>query len=79
MRKDKSVPRLMFAERREHSRKPDEALARIERLVDGPYIELFARSDRDGWDSWGDQAGMFNQPSLPTDPMAAYLFSLGVV
>lgn len=78
-RKGKDVPRLMFSERREHSRKPDEALVRIERLVDGPYIELFARSDREGWDSWGDQAGMFNPPA-PVDPAMAqaYLVSLGV-
>ena len=32
---------------------------RVERLYDGPYLELFARSRRDGWDGWGDQAGMF--------------------
>jgi hypothetical protein len=30
---------------------------RIEALVDGPYLELFAREQRPGWDSWGDEAG----------------------
>jgi N6-adenosine-specific RNA methylase IME4 len=34
--------------RRQHSRKPDCVPARIERLVDGPYLELFARTQRPG-------------------------------
>jgi N6-adenosine-specific RNA methylase IME4 len=38
---------------REHSRKPDEAYEGIERLVEGPYIELFARQQRRGWTSLG--------------------------
>jgi N6-adenosine-specific RNA methylase IME4 len=48
------VPQVVLAPRREHSRKPDEVAARIERLVAGPYIELFARQLRPGWDGWGD-------------------------
>lgn len=42
--------------RTEHSRKPDEVAERIERLVNGPYIELFARRPREGWHVWGNQA-----------------------
>lgn len=42
--------------RTEHSRKPDEVPERIVRLVDGPYIELFARRPRAGWHVWGNQA-----------------------
>jgi N6-adenosine-specific RNA methylase IME4 len=45
--------------RREHSRKPDCIPARIERLVAGPYLELFARTRRDGWDVWGNQVDKF--------------------
>ena len=45
--------------RREHSRKPDCVAERIERLVAGPYIELFARTTRRGWDCWGNQTDMF--------------------
>jgi len=45
--------------RREHSRKPDCVPGRIERLVAGPYIELFARTTRPGWDSWGNQTDKF--------------------
>jgi N6-adenosine-specific RNA methylase IME4 len=39
----------------EHSRKPDEIYERIERLVDGPYLELYARRDRPGWMTWGNE------------------------
>ncbi len=45
------VRKLIVAPRREHSRKPDEQYDRIERLFPGPYIELFARYQRDGWDT----------------------------
>jgi N6-adenosine-specific RNA methylase IME4 len=45
--------------RREHSRKPDCVYGRIERLVAGPYLELFARTTRPGWTSWGNQVGKF--------------------
>jgi len=45
---------------REHSRKPDEAAARIEALSAGPYLEMFSRSSRPGWDVMGDQTGKFD-------------------
>lgn len=39
-----------------HSKKPDEARARIERLMgDLPRIELFARQKAPGWDVWGNE------------------------
>ncbi len=44
---------------RGHSRKPDEQYARIERMYDGPYLELFARQRRRGWSSWGNQVDKF--------------------
>ena len=46
---------------REHSRKPGCVHDRIERLVAGPYVELFARQSRAGWDSWGAQATKFDK------------------
>ncbi len=49
------VRQLMFAPLMEHSRKPDEQYPRIERLVEGPYLELQARRPRKGWMSWGDE------------------------
>lgn len=70
-RQGKNVPRLIVSPRREHSRKPDEAYDRVERLVAGPYIELFSRNDRPGWDSWGDEAGMFAQKKRPAEPADA--------
>jgi N6-adenosine-specific RNA methylase IME4 len=39
---------LQLIERRKHSQKPDEQYERIERLVDGPYLEMFARQRRPG-------------------------------
>lgn len=45
--------------KRQHSRKPDCVYGRIERLVAGPYLELFARTTRPGWTSWGNQVGKF--------------------
>jgi N6-adenosine-specific RNA methylase IME4 len=47
--------------RREHSRKPDCVHDRIERLVAGPYLELFARARRPGWDAWGNEVGKFDR------------------
>jgi N6-adenosine-specific RNA methylase IME4 len=45
--------------RRQHSRKPDCVPARIERLVAGPYLELFARTHRLGWTVGGNQTDKF--------------------
>jgi N6-adenosine-specific RNA methylase IME4 len=47
--------------RREHSRKPDCIHGRIERLVSGPYLELFARQERPGWTAWGNETTKFNK------------------
>jgi N6-adenosine-specific RNA methylase IME4 len=49
----------IIAPRREHSRKPDEIHGRIQRLVAGPYLELFARQPRSGWTTWGNQVNRF--------------------
>lgn len=39
-----------------HSAKPDAFLDVVERLSPGPYLELFARRARFGWDYWGDES-----------------------
>lgn len=44
---------------REHSRKPDCVHERIERLVAGPYLELFARQTRRNWMTWGNETEKF--------------------
>jgi N6-adenosine-specific RNA methylase IME4 len=61
------VRQLVVAPVMEHSRKPDEIYDRIERLVEGPYLELYARRERPGWVSWGDELP-FQMPSPPHDP-----------
>lgn len=61
-RKDMGVRQLIQAPRREHSRKPDEQYERIEALVDGPYLEMFARQRRPGWDVWGNEVDKFTSP-----------------
>ncbi len=62
----KDVRKLVIASRREHSRKPDDVRSRIERLVGGPYLELFAREAKQGWECWGDQTGLFDQGAMDT-------------
>lgn len=60
IRNARDVRQLVVAPRREHSRKPDEVRAGIERLVPGPYVELFARTRVPGWDvAFSDQADRF--------------------
>ncbi len=53
------VRQAIVEPRREHSRKPDCIHERIERLVAGPYLELFARHSRPGWTTWGNQSDHF--------------------
>lgn len=45
--------------RREHSQKPDEMYDMLEALFPGPYLELFARTQRPGWTAWGNQTEKF--------------------
>ena len=47
-RRSRSVRRLVVDKRRGYSRKPDLVRERIEALVDGPYLELFARETKPG-------------------------------
>ncbi len=62
---------LVRAMKREHSRKPDELIPLIERCSSAPYLELFARGSRKGWDMWGDQANEDYHPTWNTYPAAA--------
>ena len=57
--KSRSVRQLIVEPVREHSRKPDRVRSDIEAMFDGPYAELFARSRRPGWDSWGNDTDRF--------------------
>jgi N6-adenosine-specific RNA methylase IME4 len=62
----RSVRSAFLAPIREHSRKPEEAFRVAEALVPNvPRIELFSRTSRPGWISWGDEAGLFDRPDEP--------------
>src|SRR5262245_3207907 len=63
-RLDKGVRQAILEPRREHSRKPDCIHGRIARLVAGPYLELFARRRRQGWDVWGNEIEKFAEPAV---------------
>lgn len=65
-RRAKDIRRLVVDKRREHSRKPDCVRERIEKLVASPYLALFARETKRGWDCWGDQVALFDQGSVDT-------------
>ncbi|HIT94077.1 MAG TPA: S-adenosylmethionine-binding protein, partial [Candidatus Faecivivens stercoripullorum] len=62
----RSQVNLVRAQKREHSRKPDEIIPIIESCSPGPYLELFARGDRAGWDMWGNQADASYEPTWNT-------------
>lgn len=74
-RRSADVRQAIIAPGREHSRKPDGMHERIERLVAGPYIELFARQTRPGWDCFGNETGKFDKPY---DKRADFAGSLNV-
>ncbi|SHQ95779.1 Transcriptional activator, adenine-specific DNA methyltransferase [Mycobacteroides abscessus subsp. abscessus] len=51
----RAQPTWLFAPVQDHSHKPEEVYGVIERLSDGPYLELFARRPRHNWHAWGNQ------------------------
>jgi N6-adenosine-specific RNA methylase IME4 len=49
-----------------HSRKPDGFLDMVEQVSPGPYLEMFARRARFGWDYFGDESlGTAEMPQSP--------------
>jgi N6-adenosine-specific RNA methylase IME4 len=56
---------IIKTQKREHSKKPDELYEIIEACSAGPYLELFARGKRKGWDQWGNQVDNY-APSWAT-------------
>lgn len=62
----RSQVNLIRAMKREHSRKPDEIVSLIESCSPAPFLELFARGDRKGWDMWGNQANDDYEPTWTT-------------
>ena len=55
-RQSAGVHQVIVSHIEEHSKKPQEARARIVQLMgDVPRIELFARQKTPGWDVWGNE------------------------
>jgi N6-adenosine-specific RNA methylase IME4 len=55
------LPIHFTAQRREHSRKPDEFYQLVRQASPGPRIDLFSRERRDGFASWGNEVDKFTQ------------------
>jgi N6-adenosine-specific RNA methylase IME4 len=62
----RSQVNFIATRKREHSRKPDELYPIIEACSPGPYLELFARGVRRGWQVWGNQSNTDYSPNWPT-------------
>src|SRR5271166_4760624 len=56
----------LSSRKREHSRKPDEQYKLIEACSTGPFLELFARGERQEWTCWGNQADDSYEPTWET-------------
>ena len=66
---DEGVANVVMAPRAQHSEKPTEVAARIERLYpDASRLELFCRAPRLGWSAWGDQVEIGPQPASVRKP-----------
>ena len=47
---------IILGENSKHSKKPECVYEIIEKMYPGcNYVELFARNERKGWDSWGNE------------------------
>jgi N6-adenosine-specific RNA methylase IME4 len=55
---DSSCVSVIHAKRNKHSSKPTEQYVRIESISAGPYLEMFARTERNGWDAWGNDSNL---------------------
>ena len=51
----RNIPSLVHAKITKHSKKPEESYEVFDRMSHEPRIELFARTKREGWDSWGNE------------------------
>jgi N6-adenosine-specific RNA methylase IME4 len=52
----RSQVNIIKTQKQEHSRKPDELYNIIEKCSSGPFLEIFARGKRPGWDVFGNQS-----------------------
>jgi N6-adenosine-specific RNA methylase IME4 len=56
LQSSEGLPTAYLWPRLPHSVKPDAFYDLVEKASPGPYLELFARRARFGWDYWGDES-----------------------
>ena len=67
-RQSAAVSQLVMTPIREHSRKPDEVRDKIVELMgDLPRLEMFSRTQTEGWDVWGNETSKFVKSELSED------------
>lgn len=54
-RLDKGVASVIVESRGRHSTKPEAFYQLVQRLCPGPYLDLYGRTEREGWKVWGDE------------------------
>jgi N6-adenosine-specific RNA methylase IME4 len=61
---DHSLMSWLQCDRGAHSAKPEQVRSFIQRASPGPYLEMFARQQPEGWSAWGNQIerNLFTQP-----------------
>jgi N6-adenosine-specific RNA methylase IME4 len=69
-----SIPSVLNGKRDKHSKKPESFYDLIEKRSNGSYLEIFARSKRDNWVSWGNEIEEFNFQNEPEPPEQGKLF-----
>lgn len=53
---DKPIASWFVWPRSKHSQKPEAFYDLVEQVSPGPYLELFARRNRLGWSTWGNES-----------------------
>lgn len=56
----------------DHSHKPEEAMAMIQRVSPGPFLELFSRRRFPGFDHWGNEVPGGSDIHIPGYPVPEY-------
>ena len=51
--KRNDISTLIVAPKSRHSKKPEEFFTMVESASPGPYLDMFSRSCREGWYTWG--------------------------
>lgn len=58
-RLSRGVRQIIAEAPREHSRKPEKFFDKVEQYAEGPYLELFGRTQRPNWVVRGNESGKF--------------------